>query len=881
MNTSTLRRQIVAQRNVAAADKMATELCGVVDAVVWISPDGDGMTIAKLRGGASSGITVKGQCDGAGLDIGMSYRFLGRWVNTLKYGDQFEFSTHILDTPLDRDGIVRYLQQVARNVGFMTAEKLFLRYGDAAVATLRTDPMRVVSDRIMREDEAREASEDLVANASAERTRIDLFGLFAGRGFSSKVIPKCIEKWGANAAARIKRDALTLLVHEMPGAGWRRCDKMYLDLGGNPNRLKRQMLAAWEVMRCDNDGHTWMGKNTVTSAVYAAVGHAAARTDDAVKLGLRAKWFAARKDTDGRELLAESEKAQAERDLAAFLLARMSGDGVRFNDVGNCWPDITRIYNAQLGGMMLSEHQVRKIVPILRQPVAILGGPPGTGKTFTAAKMIQAWVAMHGRARIAVCAPTGKAAVRITAAMGRYGVDIKATTIHRLLGIGRNGHDGKGWGFLANENSPLDYDVIVCDEFSMTDTSLAASLVRATARGTLLLFVGDVNQLAPVGHGAPLRDMILAGVPYAELTEIERQGKRANSIVRACTAIKAALPWETDDVYDEAAGKNLRLFETETEAESVAVLRRVLAQFAASKRFDPVWQTQVLVATNEKSEISRVALNELLHPLLNPVKEDETAEIPFRVNDKVICLRNCWVERVKLGENAWNHVSKPADRVKSYIAIAGDEAGGEHAGNGTMKVPPTFVANGETGRVVAVDVATGKQMVVAFGEPSRMVRVGVSKKARAHEENPGVRPAGVSDGGDKVGAYGDFALAYAITTHKFQGSELPCVIVLIDQAAGFVACREWYYTAISRASKLCILIGKRSVMARQLLKVNIAKRKTMLVEMLKTDDPVAADSETESPEGETITHAGETQGVVGETIDRSIDPATITLESDL
>src|SRR5690606_14383539 len=99
---------------------------------------------------------------------------------------------------------------------------------------------------------------------------------------------------------------------------------------------------------------------------------------------------------------------------------------------------------------------------------------------------------------------------------------VEATTIHRLLGVSRNGHDQKGWGFMRNRGNPLPNRFLFVDECSMCDCDITASLLDACKPGTHVLFIGDFAQLPPAGHGAPLRDMIAAGIPYGELTEIHR-----------------------------------------------------------------------------------------------------------------------------------------------------------------------------------------------------------------------------------------------------------------------------------------------------------------------------------------------------------------------
>jgi hypothetical protein len=198
----------------------------------------------------------------------------------------------------------------------------------------------------------------------------------------------------------------------------------------------------------------------------------------------------------------------------------------------------------------LTAHQIEQYErATARGNLAILGGSPGTGKTFTAAQIIKAIGNQIGFTSIGVGAPTGKAAVRLTEAMAAYRLPLRASTWHSLLKV-EQADDGGGWSFAHNAGNPLPFTFLVGDESSMLDTDLAASIFSARARGTKFLCIGDVNQLPPVGHGAPLRDMIAAGLPYGELREIKRN---EGGIVQACADIRDGLPFTCEG--------NLRLVE--------------------------------------------------------------------------------------------------------------------------------------------------------------------------------------------------------------------------------------------------------------------------------------------------------------------------------
>jgi exodeoxyribonuclease V alpha subunit len=345
-----------------------------------------------------------------------------------------------------------------------------------------------------------------------------------------------------------------------------------------------------------------------------------------------------------------------------------------------------------------------------------------------------------------------------------HGVPLTATTAHRMLGVTRGGHDGKGWGFQFNEGEPLPQRFIVIDEASMLDTTLAASIVGACGPGTHVLLVGDTGQLPPVGHGAPLRDMIAAGLPHGELMEIQRN---AGAIVRVCHAIRRGERFHPCRSIDIPAGENYQHIETPGPSTSRKYIERFFERLPAN--YSPTMDCQVLVVCNQTGAMARSELNPMLQNVLNSGGEQAKAH-PFRCGDKVMCLSN------------------------GLLPLAEDDDIEE------------FVANGEIGIVTYVEP---KLALVAFNAPPRVVQVK----------------------GDKLK---DFDLAYAITTHKSQGSQWPIVLYASDDYRGarFVACRELIYTMLSRAEKLCITVGKMETIYTDCRKQVLNGRKTFLKEML-------------------------------------------------
>jgi len=454
----------------------------------------------------------------------------------------------------------------------------------------------------------------------------------------------------------------------------------------------------------------------------------------------------------------------------------------------------------------ITPHQRTEVSKSLAGPFGMLLGYPGGGKTFVLGSVIHAVAEQQGIGHCVVCAPTGKAAVRITENLQRYGLPIEATTIHRALGISRCGHDGRGWGFKYNARNKLPARFVFVDEISMGDTETVSKLFSALNPGTHVLLVGDPNQLPPVGSGAPLRDLIAAGVPCGTLTEIIRN---SGDITEACRQIRTGGRPLPSQFVNVAAGNNWLHRECHRPALQIEEIKTLLRSCPAG--IDPIRDVQILCAVNEGRECARKELNAELQAVLNP--HARTIGDKFRIGDKVICTSNTMLELANDGTVGTANRRLPNPR--------------EFADECLPDAPKEFVANGEIGYVIGPaldprDVSKIRGLIIEIEAPRRRVIVTLSGKKTEMRGDV-----------EHVGAACDFDLAYAITTHKAQGSQAPVIIAAVDERAKFVASREWWYTAVSRPEKLLITVGQLSAMHRQCKRSELVGRKTFLAEKLR------------------------------------------------
>lgn len=783
-------------------DRAKTEHIARVSRVVFHNPD-SGYIILELQDGSSA-------CGNATPDQfpdGITFRLLGRWKDDPKFGYKFHFSTFVVHGAHSRGGVVKYLCDQCEGIGPTTAGKLWTLYGANAVETLRDDPVRVLADFDGKQaDTIYAAAEALRRDKAFQHTKIDLNELFAGRGFSGKLIDECLDRWGSKAADVVKRNPFRLL--NMISAGFKRCDKLYLDMGRPPAALKRQGICAAQNVILDRNGHTWIDAAVLGEKLIEHI--PTANIVKAFKFGLRAKLLDKRRDESGRLWLTTSVRAYAER-LIVDSIRRLS-------TAGNLWPTDRVPLSAEEGDRLPSEHQVERLKLATAGPVGLFCGSPGTGKTHSLAYLVKEIIAEFGRENVRAVAPTGKAAVRMRQSLFAAGVDLPTSTIHSALitcgRLGMLGTDSDDMdGFEDTPDGMLSERFILIDESSMIDTNLMGMLLSACQTGTNVLFIGDTAQLPPVGHGSPLRDLITAGLPFGELTQVRRN---AGQIVHACLRIKNGEEFDVSSPFDLDASPpaNLRLIPARDEDEQVETLLSVLK---AMTKFDPVWETQVIVARNKGGKVTRKELNERLQGVLNPDGLSASG-CPFRVGDKVICLKNSKQSVVQLHGSIGSTpdaIANPQNYETVYEPLRMDN-------DGHREPRQLYVANGEMGRVVAV---AAKQIVARFGENDTPIRIPFG--AKSAEEMKGSESKN-----DEEGRGCNFDLAYAITTHKAQGSGMPVVIVMGDAQAGGITGREWLYTAISRAEKACLLIGTKAAFMRMVQRVSLTKRKTFLVELL-------------------------------------------------
>lgn len=692
--------------------------------------------------------------------VGDSLELQGKMVVHQEYGEQFKIDSFEKLMPQNAQALEKYLASgTIKGIGPATARKIIDKFGEETLSIFKFEPLRLSEIKGISKDRAYEIGEEF--NEKWEVWQIVSFLEKFGIGANNS--KKVYDALGSDAVEKIEENPY-ILVDLVYGVDFNAIDRIAMQIGipmDSDYRIKSGIRYALIVS--SNNGNTCVEKQNLVGFVSAKLEVDEENVLDNLK-NLEVKDVVHIVEEDDVEWVFLEPLYRAEKNIATKLVALRDFSNLKFIDNFN--KEIKK--SEERIDIVLSDKQFEAIKQINESNVCIITGGPGTGKT-TIIKCVIDLYKSRGK-KVVLCAPTGRAAKRMTEMTGE-----DASTIHRLLEIGK--FDEDRLASIDEKVAPVDADVIVVDEMSMVDVFIMNYLMKAIYLETKVVLVGDPNQLPSVGPGNILKDLIDSDeFPTVQLNKIFRQAARSQIIVNAHNVNKG-INFIDNKTNSDDVEKDF-FYVNESNQDKVVDLVLSLSKDRLKKYgdFDFFESIQVLTPT-KKGRLGTKELNKSLQEVLNP-KTDEIEEkayggIIFREGDRVMQIKNNY-------DIYWEKGSR--DNLRTY------EAG-------------TGIFNGEYGRIVKIDNKE-RQMEVEF-----------------------------DDGKITWYAFSDLDQlehAYAITIHKAQGSEFDVVILVIPQSSNMLLTRNLLYTALTRAKKLLIVIGNKNLIDFMIKNNEVRKRNTGL-----------------------------------------------------
>ena len=580
----------------------------------------NGFTVLELATDSEL-VTVVGEF--ADVAVGETLVVIGSYTTHAKYGLQLRMEQYERLMPATAAAIENYLASGAvKGVGKVLAHKLVKRFGDETLAVIEQNPARL--------SEIPGVSAKKAEMISKEYQK--LFGIrsvmeFLNQmGISASYAIRTWKKFGLQAQEMIRSNPYILCTEEV-GVAFELADRIALSNGLAVDSYERLSSGIVHVLRHNlGNGHTCLPEDKLIETAGRLVSCDSYHLKDVLDEQV-AREELVRLETPARNDIYLPRYYEAECCIVSRLSLMLQ------NPERGLTPDVEWFVSEheRRQGITYADLQRRAITTAITNPVMVLTGGPGTGKT-TAISAIIHLLGQMGE-KVALAAPTGRAAKRMAELTGA-----EAKTVHRLLEVDYS--DGSGvTKFKRNEKNPLPYDAVIIDETSMMDTLLFESLLRALRLSCRLILVGDPDQLPPVGAGNILGDLIASGkLPVDHLTEIFRQAARSLIVTNAHLIVSGQMP--RLDIRD-----NDFFFLAERDNQHICQLAADLCarRLPARYGFSPMWDIQVIAPTRVgaagTTELNRV-LQQQLNPPESGKREYSSGSVLLREGDKVMQIRN-------------------------------------------------------------------------------------------------------------------------------------------------------------------------------------------------------------------------------------------------
>ena len=654
-----------------AQQKPSDELTGLIERVSFFNEE-TGFAVLRVKVAKQRELlTVVGQLPS--VNAGEWIHASGNWVRNREHGLQLRAAA-IKTTPPDTpEGMVKYLGSgLIKGIGPAYAQKLVKRFGRQII-----DVIENRSKLLEQIDGIGPMRRHKIRQSWNEQHLIrDIMIFLHSHGVGTGRAVRIYKTYGDKAIETIRANPY-LLCQDIRGIGFKTADQIAQKTGIPPHSILRARAGILHLLReASAKGHCRLPQNLLLeqSANLLQIDHAIIQAGLRQSLEARELLLCPKideteetqknlKTAENRQSATTSEEPaiylpalrRAEQTIAdrfLSLAARPSGYPPMNIPQAIEW-------SQKKIGITLAPAQIQAISTVLAYRAVIVTGGPGVGKTTLLCALLKILDAKQ--IPFLLCAPTGRAAKRMTESTGQ-----PAKTIHRLLEM-----DPQRGGFQRNESRPLDTQLLIVDECSMVDVPLMHRLLRALPEHGHLLLIGDVDQLPSVGPGSALRDLIAnATAPVVQLTEIFRQAAGSQIIANAHQINRGQIP----AFASTPSNSDFFLIKRDEPEKILSTLLHVVKN-RIPRRFqaDPIRDVQILCPMNRGSLGTR-ALNDELQNALNPPQPTQPAVNragwQFRPGDKVIQTENNYDKEVFNGDIG--QITK-IDPVEQTVSIRFDD----------------------------------------------------------------------------------------------------------------------------------------------------------------------------------------------------------------